>query len=84
MAGYESGRGAVLEAWGSKSGKKQNPKDINQFILLSFSTYSYFPLLFHQIFIFKGLMLLYLSFAVWTSEPDLLKKQDLESIIWLN
>lgn len=78
------GEGAVLEAWGSKSGKKQNPKDINQFILLSFSMYCYFPLLFHQIFIFEGLMLLHLSVAVWTSEPDSLKKQDSESIIWLN
>lgn len=33
-----------------------------------------FPLLPHQIFIFKGLILLYLSFVVWTSELDSLKK----------
>ena len=41
-------------------------------------------LLSHQIFIFKGLVLLYLSFVVWTRESEFSKKQDLESIIWLN
>lgn len=80
----EWGRGQSWEI-GVLSQEKSKPKGYKSiYFSFRFSYTVTFPLLPHQIFIFKGLILLYLSFVVWTSELDSLKKQDLESIICLN